>query len=252
MPGITAVILTLNEEKNIGRCLASLQGVADEVIVLDSHSTDRTAEICQAFGVRFQTQEWLGYSATKNHGHSLASHPYILSIDADEALSPELRDSILQAKNTLSGAYSFNRLNHYAGVPVKQCGWYPDRKIRLFPIGKAAWQGAFVHETLELVAGVEETVLKGDLLHYTYESVEDHRRRARRYADLAAQKIAQSGKGGLFWKMLFSPAFRFIKMYLFQGGIGGGKYAFYVAWITAWEVREKYRGARILRKQRAK
>jgi hypothetical protein len=169
-------------------------------------------------------------------------------MDADEALSPELRQSILTTKDNLEGVYEFNRLNHYAGHPVKQCGWYPDRKIRLFPKGKAQWTGEFVHETLVPDASEPQTWLAGDLLHYTYDSVEDHWRRARRYADLAAKKIAQSGKGGLFWKMLFSPAFRFIKMYVFQGGILGGKYAYYVARITAWEVKEKYKGAMALRR----
>lgn len=244
MPGISAVIITLNEEMNIRRCLTSLQGVADEIIVLDSNSTDQTAAICTEFGVRFVLQEWLGYAQTKNHGHSLAQFPYILSMDADEALSPELRASILAEKEKLNGVYAFNRLNHYAGHPVKSCGWYPDRKIRLFPKGKAAWTGEFVHETLEPDPAEPITWLPGDLLHYTYSSVEDHWRRAEKYARLAAKKIALSGKKGLGFKMVFSPIFRFIKMYFFQGGLFGGKYAFMVARITAWEVRKKYQWAR--------
>jgi hypothetical protein len=113
---ISAVIITHNEERNIGRCLASLEGIADEVLVLDGHSTDRTVEICKEYGARVVDQDWLGYAATKNLGNDLAQYSYILSIDADEAISPILRVSLLSIKGELTGAYSFNRL----GILLRQ------------------------------------------------------------------------------------------------------------------------------------
>lgn len=248
MSGITAVIITKNEEKHIVRCLDSLRDIADEVIVLDSQSTDETVALATQRGAKVIDQEWMGYSATKNHGHSMATHDYILSLDADEALSPELRKSILAVKDKMEGAYAFNRLNHYGGRPMRRCGWYPDRKVRLFPRGKARWEGEYVHETLRCDAPV--TRLEGDLLHYTYEGLSDHLARANRYSDLAAEALAKSGKGMLGLKQFCSPVLRFYKMYLFQGGILAGFDGMCVSSVTAIEVYMKYAKARELRRRR--
>ena len=132
---ISAVIITKNEERNIGRCLASLEGVADEVIVVDTFSEDRTKEICAEYGALVIDRAWEGYSATKNFANDQASFDYILSLDADEALTEELKDSILKVKSSMQGVFSFNRLAFYCGKPVRRAGWYPDRKVRLFPKG---------------------------------------------------------------------------------------------------------------------
>lgn len=237
---ISAVIITHNEARNIGRCLASLKGVADEVVVLDGHSTDRTVEICREHGARVMGQDWLGYSATKNLGNEMASHPYILSMDADEALSPELKASVLAVKDSLSGAYSLNRLAFYCDRPIRHGGWYPDVKIRLFPRERARWEGAFVHEELRVDAGVPVTHLEGDLLHYTYYSVAEHRERARRYADLAAVRLRGRGKAGLLVKAIFSPAWRFFQMYCLKLGVLEGWRGWRIAMIAAREVFWKY------------
>lgn len=247
---ISAVIITKNEEKNIGRCLESLKGVADEILVLDSFSTDRTRDICAEYGVNFMEVEWMGYSKTKNFGNDSATGDYILSLDADEALSDTLRKSILNVKDQLSGGYEFNRLNHYAGKPVKCCGWYPDKKLRLFPKGMAEWKGDFVHEELMPKPDLKIEFLPGDLLHFTYASKADHEARAEKYANLAAEKLAQSGKRGLAIKAIFSPIFRFFKMYVLKGGMFAGKEGYWIAAITSREVRMKYRRAISLRKSR--
>lgn len=240
MPGITAIIITKNEERNIGRCLTSLQGVADEMIVLDSQSEDGTQEIARQLGAKVIKQEWLGYAATKNHGNSLATQPYILSLDADEALSEVLRNEILRVKSSLQGAYSFNRLNHYCGKPIRHTGWYPDRKVRLFHKNAAQWEGAFVHESLRLNQDVKVTFLKGDLLHYTYYSIEDHLKRVNRYSSLAAEKLIASGKKGLWWRAVLSPRVRFFRHYVLKGGFRDGYYGWVIASITAFETRLKY------------
>ncbi|MEM7036437.1 MAG: glycosyltransferase family 2 protein [Bacteroidota bacterium] len=244
---ISAVIITKNEARNIGRCLESLQGVADEVIVLDGQSTDGTQDICRQFGAQVVDQEWKGYARTKNIGNAMAAHPYVLSLDADEALSAELKAAMLAAKSNLKGVYSFNRLAFYCGKAIRYCGWYPDRKIRLFPKGGAEWQGDFVHEELVPKPDQSQTHLPGDLLHYTYYTVDEHRARARKYADLAAEAIARKKKGGLLFKVLFSPPWRFFQMYILKLGFLDGAAGFRICRITAQEVRWKYSKARKLR-----
>lgn len=237
---ISAVIITKNEERNIRRCLESLQGVADEIIVLDSHSTDGTKAICAEFGVRFVEQDWLGYATTKNQGNSLATHDFVLSLDADEALSPTLREAILAVKPKLENVYSFNRLTIYCGQEIRHCGWYPDRKPRLFRKGAAAWEGAYVHETLVPKADVPVQQLKGDLLHYSYYSIGEHVTRTNKYAELAAQRLVEGGKSGLLFKALFSPGFRFFKNYVLRLGFLDGFYGLVICTVSSWEVFLKY------------
>lgn len=240
MDQITAVIITLNEERNIGRCLDSLQGVADEVVVIDSFSVDGTQKICAERDVRFVQQEWQGYSRTKNAGIDLATHSYILSIDADEALSEELRTAILSVKvQGLQGAYSFNRLANYCDKWIKHCGWYPDIKVRIFPKGKGKWKGDHVHEELTLPPAENINWLSGDLYHYSYYTRIEHRERAMKYARLGAEKVRN--KRGLGIKILLSPPFRFFQMFVLQGGFLDGKAGFDICRITAWEVMMKYK-----------
>ncbi len=240
---ISAVIITKNEERNIGRCLASLEGLADEVIVVDTFSEDKTLDICRKYGVKVISKDWMGYAATKNFANEQASCPYILSLDADEALTDVLRNSILGIKQKMNGVYSFNRLAYYCGKPIKHGGWYPDRKIRLFPKGSARWEGAYVHEELVPQAGLFETWLDGDLLHYTYYTVDEHRARARRYAALAAESLKSKKRGILLVKAAFSPLWRFIQMYFVRLGVLDGWRGFRIGIITAREVAWKYWGA---------
>jgi (heptosyl)LPS beta-1,4-glucosyltransferase len=148
---ISAVILTFNEEKNIERCLDSLVGVVDEIIVMDSFSTDYTEKICLRYSVSFIQRKWEGYAQAKNYGNSLAENDIILSIDADEALSKELQNDIIERKKSgFTGCFRVKRLNNYCGKWIKHCGWYPDKKIRVFDKKRTAWKGDFVHETLEI------------------------------------------------------------------------------------------------------
>ncbi len=245
---ISAVIITLNEARNIERCLRSLQDVADQVIVLDSGSKDGTVDLANNLGAKVIDTPWQGYAATKNHGHTLAEHPYILSLDADEALSDKLQASILAVKDNLQGAYSFNRLNNYCGTWIRHGGFYPDKKIRLFPKDQARWEGDHVHEILRVDAGVPVTHLAGDLLHYSYYDRSEHEARLEKYARLAAEKLR--GRKGLAAKQYLSPAWRFVQSYFLKGGFLDGKAGYHLCRLTAKEVKRKYQLAQIGENQR--
>lgn len=239
---ISAVIITLNEARNIARCITSLQGIADEILVLDSGSKDGTVALAQQLGATVIDTPWEGYAATKNKGHQLAQHAYILSLDADEALSDALQAAILTAKDQLQGAYSFNRLNNYCGTWIKHGGFYPDKKVRLFPKEQASWVGDYVHEQLLLEKGTTVTHLSGDLLHYSYYTRQEHEERLEKYAQLAADKLR--GRPGLTAKQYLSPTWRFVQAFLLKGGFIDGKAGYHLARLTAREVKRKYQLAR--------
>lgn len=226
---ISAVIVTLNEEHNIGRCIDSLSGVADEIIVLDSYSTDKTEEICRTKGLKFFQKPWQGYSASKNYANDLATMDYVLSIDADEILSDELRHSILdQKKNPLFKSYSFNRLTNYCGHWIRYCGWYPDTKVRLFKRGEAIWAGE-IHEELAFKTATEVKKLKGDLLHYSFPTIASHINTLNSFSEIAAKDAFRKRKRVSFiLHIILNPLFTFFKKYIFQKGFLDGYYGFII------------------------
>ena len=239
---ISAIIITLNEERNLPRCLQSLDGIADEIIVVDSHSTDNTQAIAKQHGATLIARDWEGYSATKNFANSQATHEYILSLDADEALDDTLRQNILQAKNNgLTGIYSFNRLTNYCGHWVRHCGWYPDTKTRLFPKDAGQWQGNYVHEELTFPAGTKPTHLKGDLLHYSVYTRQEHLERVEKYTDLGAEKLKAKGKKGGPLKGFFSAIARFFRMYIVKAGFLDGAAGWHICRISAYAAYLRYR-----------
>ncbi len=248
---ISGVVITLNEEKNIGDCIDSMLKVCDEVLVLDSHSTDNTKQICLEKGVRFEQTDWKGYSVTKNLANDLATHNYILSIDADERLNDELVSSIKSlTKNNLNGVYSFNRLTNYCGSWVRHCGWYPDVKVRLFPKDKVKWEGDFVHEELTL-DGLKQTHIKGDLLHYSYYDKKDHRARADKYSVLTAQKMHHAGKTCGPLKPYLSAIAKFFSVYFVKAGFLDGKAGWNIAMISAQSNVVKYKTLRELNREKS-
>ena len=220
---LSAIIITLNEERNIGRALESLEGIADEVIVVDSFSTDKTPEIVKNSGAQLIQEEWMGYSATKNFANALATCDYILSIDADEALSPELKNQILaQKQKGFSGVYEMNRMTNYLGKWIRYSGWFPDWKVRIFPRDETKWTGEFVHEELEFSSPQKTKRLNGILEHYSYYSYTDHRARADKYSRLTAQKFHAAGKRVGILKPYLSAIGRFVAMYFIKMGFLDG------------------------------
>lgn len=244
---LTATIITLNEERNIERCIDALAPIADEIIVLDSFSNDRTEEICNEKGVRFEKREWKGYSNAKNYLNSLASHNYIFSIDADEALDELLQSEILAAKQIgFTDVYSVNRLTNYCGSWIKHSGWYPDVKTRIFPKDKSRWEGEYVHEELIIEGQLTVKQLEGHLLHYSYYNFKEHRERADKYSKLTAQKLYSKGKKASFFKPLLSGLGRFISMYIIKKGFLDGKMGWKIATISAQSNIFKYQELRRL------
>lgn len=251
MHTISATIITFNEEKKITACLASLQGVADEIIVMDSFSMDNTELICKQFGAKFYQQKWAGYGQQKNDAASKATHHFILSLDADECLSPDLQQSILKAKKEgLAGVYSMNRLNNFYGYYLNHGNCYPDRMMRLYNRTSVKWSLRLVHETLDIPADISISHLKGDLLHKSKDSIADHIAGINKYSTLTAQVYAEVGKKGAFFKMLFSPGFTFIQAYFFKLGFLDGYPGFIMARINAYEVFLKYSKLLLLQKNK--
>ncbi len=249
MQTLAVVIITLNEERNIRRCLSSIRDLADEIIVLDAFSSDQTAAICAEFKVQFHQRTWEGYSASKNHLNSLVTSDYILSLDADEALSEDLYKELLAIKQKgFSGTYSVNRMTNYLGKWIKHSGWFPDIKPRLFPKKGSYWSGEYVHEEL-VTPPSEEQVLKGILEHYSYYSYADHRARADKYSYLTAQKFHAAGKKVGPLKPLISAIGRFVAMYFIKLGFLDGWAGFKIAQISAQSNVVKYQELRRLNRE---
>ncbi len=241
---ISAVIITFNEEKNIERCLQSLQGVADEIIVVDSFSKDKTEGICNKYAVRFIKNPFGGHIQQKNFAMEQSTFKYVLSLDADEALNEELKKSILSLKSTLENysAYSFNRLTNYCGQWIKHCGWYPDKKIRIWDKTKGKWGGINPHDSV--IMNVEKNQIhhiKGDLLHYSYYSVEEHRVQSTKFAHISAQADFERGKKTNLFLVYLKPIIKFTGDYFFRLGILDGKNGFIICKISAQAKYLKYK-----------
>jgi glycosyltransferase involved in cell wall biosynthesis len=253
MPEISAVIITLNEERNIARCIDSLQGIADEILVLDSFSTDRTAEICKSKKIKFLKRKWEGYSASKNFANQQARYDWILSIDADEAVSENLARSIAAIKNKNRNqnnlVYQFNRLTNYCGKWIKHSGWYPDTKVRIFNKKYVYWQNE-IHETLYIPNDFEHIHLKGDLLHYSYYSIAEHQFQIEKFTTLSANSLFAAGIRPSLIKRYLSPIFKFIKDYFFRLGFLDGKYGYVVCMSSARATFIKYEKLKTLWKEK--
>ncbi|MDL2227720.1 glycosyltransferase family 2 protein [Bacteroidales bacterium OttesenSCG-928-K03] len=238
---ISAVIITKNEERNIERCIKSLLDVVDEIVVVDSFSTDNTKNICLQYDVKFECKEWAGYAEQKNYANSIASNDMILSIDADEELSEELKESILEIKssNIDNVVFKFKRLNNYCGKWIKHGAWYPDTKIRIFNRKTTYWKDTKVHEILNY-GNTKVIMLKGDLLHYPFLTIEEHIATANKYSTLRAQYNFECGKRKTYCSFLLSAISKFIMDFILKGGFLDGYYGFTIYKITVWEKYLQY------------
>jgi len=245
---LSAVIITKNEEANVKRCLASLTGIVDEIIVIDSFSTDNTKVICMEYNCRFFEREFIDYSNAKNYGNEQTTGDWILSMDADEELSETLKASILKVKLAPENVtYLFNRLTNYCGNWIKYCGWYPDAKTRLWKKGTANWEGA-IHEKLVSERPIKS--IKGDILHYSYPTLTFHLYKINHFTDFMAKEMFEKGKKGSLLKLIFSPPFKFIKKYILQRGFMDGYAGFIVSSMAAYYVFVKYAKLRVLQKKK--
>lgn len=249
---LSVIIITLNEERNIARCIDSIQSISDETIVVDSGSEDKTEEIALSKNVRFHKIEWKSYGAARNLAAERAENDWILALDADEAPSKELLASLQRLKTKTSEekkVYSFNRLTNYCGHWIRHSGWYPDSKIRLYNRKHTKWNNAIVHEALENVHQLKIQHLKGDLLHYSYYSRAEHRERADKYSRLTALKNHRANKAAGFLKPFLSMVAKFISMYILKLGFLDGRAGFDIARISALSNKLKYEELRKLNRK---
>jgi glycosyltransferase involved in cell wall biosynthesis len=233
---ISAVIITFNEEKHIGDAIRSV-GWADEIVVVDSESTDRTREIATSLGARVLVNEWPGFSAQKQLAVDTAANDWILSLDADERVSDELRVEIvglLKGGDPSADGYRIPRLSYYMGRPIRHGGWYPDHQLRLFDRRKGRWNGAVIHESVKMDDDARVKVLRGEIIHYTAEDAAYHQKMiAERYAPLGAQKMMEEGRTTSPVKAVFSAWFAFIRAYFLKLGLLDGFPGFCVAYFAA-------------------
>jgi glycosyltransferase involved in cell wall biosynthesis len=246
---LSVAIITFNEEPNIVRTLNSVKAIAQEIIVVDSGSTDDTVALAQAHGARVFLEPWKGFALQKNSALQKATGDWILSLDADEEVSPELAESIATLLRSGTppqfNGYMMNRRNIYFGKWLKRCGYYPDPKLRLIKRGAAEFELRPVHEDMKMAG--RKGHLKGDLLHHAYRNFADFIEHQNRYSSLGAEMVVQKHKVGFsVVNIVLRPLVRFIYNYFFRLGFLDGRegllvlanHAMYVSWkyAKAWEL----------------
>jgi glycosyltransferase involved in cell wall biosynthesis len=237
---ISVVIITRNEAHRLEPALESIARLAYECIVCDSRSTDDTVTLAKRYGCRILERDFEDYSDQKNFANAHAEAPWILSLDADERLSPELRAEIenLLGVDPDCSAFSMPRLTFYLGRFIRHSGWYPDHKVRLFRKDRAQWSGEFVHE--RLVVHGEVRSLRGDLLHYSYADIEDHVARISRYSRLAAQGLFARGARCRWHHLALLPVVRAFKAYVLRAGFLDGFPGLTIAALSGYGIFLRY------------
>jgi len=230
MEKLSVVIICFNEEKNIRRCLDSVKDLADEIVVLDSNSTDETVSIARNMGALVKQDVFRGYIQQVNNAIQLASHNYILSLDADEALDPTLKASIQQSKAHFeSRAYRMNRCCNYCGQFIHHGSWYPDSKIRLFDRRFAQAGGLDPHPKIVLNEPLPVETLKGDILHYSYYTVSEHVAQNNKFSTLAAEAHFKTGKRTNIFNIFVRPGWAFFISFIVRMGFLDGLFGFVIA-----------------------
>jgi glycosyltransferase involved in cell wall biosynthesis len=252
MPKISAVIITYNEELFIGKCLDSLNGIADEIVVVDSYSTDKTEEICNQHNVRFIKHAFEGYRDQKNFALNQATYKNILSLDADEALSDRLRQSILHIKDKWEyDGYRFNRRSNYCGKWINHSEWYPDRQLRMFYTDHGKWGTLNLHEKFIMSNGATIGRLKGDLLHWPFASLQDHTDKMKKYSIIGAEEFHKAGRKAGPLTPYVHYFWGFFRSYIFNMGFLDGKHGYLICSMYSKSSFNKYKRLRILNKNKA-
>jgi glycosyltransferase involved in cell wall biosynthesis len=230
MEKLSVVIITYNEEKNINRCIDSVKNLADEILILDSNSTDRTVTIAESMGAIVKQETFKGFIEMKNRAIQLATHDYILSLDADEALDPVLANSVQKAKEKFSArAYRMNRCTNYCGKFIRHGAWYPDRKIRLFDRRIAQWGGTNPHDKIVLQENIHFQHLRGDILHFSYYTIAEHVAQNNKFSTIAAESLFVKGKKTSLFNIVANPFWAFLQSYFIRAGIFDGLFGFVIA-----------------------
>lgn len=232
---LSAVIIAKDEERNIARALASVAWAGEVVAVVDAESSDRTEALALGAGARVEVRPWRGYVATKNEAAALAAGDWILSIDADEEVTPELRgeiEAIVSSDEGAADGYRFPRRNHYWGRWIRHCGWYPDLQLRLWRRGRGRWVGGRVHERVEVQGRIGRT--RAALNHFTYDSIGRHLRTMERYSDLSARDRFEAGRRTNALLLALTPPWQFFRSYILRGGILDGTPGLVVSALAAY------------------
>ena len=248
---LSACIIARDEQDRIEACIESLS-FCDEVVVVDSHSTDRTRELAERMGARVIEREWPGYGPQMAFAVGAASNDWVLCVDADERIGPELRDEIVALRDAgFPGevGWSMPRCSRYLGRWIRHGTWYPDRQLRLFDRRHGRWTEAPVHETVRVEGRVGR--LRGDLLHEPYRELADHMRTIDRYSTLSAQAAHDRGRRAHAWDLVGRPAWRFLRFYVFRFGFLEGWRGVLLAHLAAHYVRLKYAKLLVLGRPRA-
>lgn len=247
MSKISVVIITYNEESFIEKCLASLAGIADEIVVVDSFSTDSTEEICLKYNVRFVKHKFEGYRDQKNFALKLATHNNILSLDADEALSNELKESILKVKDKWEcDGYFINRRNYYCGQWIRHSHWYPDRQLRLFKTDCGKWGELNLHERFRMSKGAKVGRLRGDLYHWPYSNFQEHVDKMHKFSLIGAKEYHRSGKTANQLTPYIHLIWGFIRTYIIKFGFLDGRNGYRICSLYAKSSFNKYKQLRLL------
>jgi glycosyltransferase involved in cell wall biosynthesis len=227
---LSVVIITFNEEQNIARCIGSVTEIADEIIILDSFSTDQTVDIAKKMGAIIHQQAFAGYIEQKNAALDLANFAYVLSLDADEALDNLALQSVKSEKKNFNvQAYTINRCTSYCGRFIRHGSWYPDRKLRLFDKRISRWGGVNPHDRVEVREPFVSKHLKGDILHYSYHSISEHVLQNNKFSTLTAEAMYLKGRKTTVLNMIINPAWAFFLGYILRAGFLDGVEGFVIA-----------------------
>lgn len=242
MQHLSVSIITFNEEKNIARCLDSVKDLANEIIVVDSLSTDKTEAICKQYGVKFISQKFLGYIEQKNFALEQCKNKFVLCLDADECLDDNLKQAIKQAKqnNFIHQAYTMNRCTNFCGKWIKYGTWYPDNKLRLFDKTQGKWGGTNPHDRIIVNQKIIPKKLNGDLLHYSYYTVEEVLAQQNKFTTIQAKAMFDSGKRSSLIKLFLNPLAAFLNGYILKKGFLNGADGFFIASTVSYNTMVKY------------